>query len=189
MVRNLSFEEIVTEVRALTTRPEIRIEEVPPPMKLAPYSFALTADVCDPKNQDDDIATARFVLLHDPLGQDGWNGKFRCVTFVRADVDQEMASDPIVANVGWSWLMESLQKFECGFIQPSGTVTRVASSSFGALDHRVDDCELEVRASWTPTNGNQIPQHIFAWLELIQLCSGLEPLPSDVTFLSPSSLV
>ena len=189
MGRNLSFEDIVAGIRVLTTRPEIAIEEVPPPMNLAPYSFALTADVCDPLDEDEDIATARFVLLHDPLGQEGWNGKYRCVTFVRANVDQEMASDPIVAHVGWSWLTESLQKFDCNYIQPSGTVTRVASASFGALDHRVDDCELEVRASWTPTNGNQISQHILAWLELISLCAGLEPLPAGVTFLSPSTLV
>jgi Protein of unknown function (DUF3000) len=188
MSADLSFDEITSRIRTLHARPEIIIEEVPPPMKLAPFSYALTADLIDPLDEDEDIATARFVLLHDPMGQDGWNGKFRCVTFVRAKVDPEMASDPIIANVGWSWLTESLEKFDCQYIQPSGTVTRVASSSFGALDSRSDESELEVRASWTPTHGNQLNGHILAWLELIELCAGLEPLPDGVAQIYRSSL-
>ena len=191
MAREKTFDEIVTELRAINTRAEILIEEVPAPQKLAPFAFAMTADVVadpgDPENSED-IATARFVLLHDPQGQDGWSGKFRCVTFVRAAVDHEMASDPMVANVGWSWLLESLVEFGCSYQQPSGTVTRVASASFGALDKREDDSELEVRASWTPLDGNDITHHVMAWLELIEQCSGLEPIPHGVTQLSRSTL-
>jgi len=182
MAREKNFEEILAEIRAITTRPELIVEEIPAPQKLAPYAFAMTADT------NDDLGTARFVLLHDPAGQEGWGGNFRCVTFVRAEVDDEMASDPIVANVGWSWLIEALAKFGCEFVQPSGTVTRVASASFGTLGERADDSELEVRASWTPTNGEAIAQHVRAWLDLLEHCAGLEPIPEGVTTLTRSNL-
>ena len=98
-----------------------------------------------------------------------------------------MASDPMVANVGWSWLLESLEKFNCGYIQPSGTVTRVASASFGTLDERADDSELEVRASWTPTDPTKIADHVRAWLDLLERCAGLEPIPEGVTALTRNS--
>lgn len=177
-----NFEEIVAEIRAITSRAELILAEIPAPQKLAPFAFAMTADTVD------ESATARLVLLHDPAGQEGWAGAFRCVTFVRADVDNEMASDPMVANVGWSWLIEALDKFECRYVQPSGTVTRVASSSFGALGEREDDSEIEVRASWTPTDSEALVDHVLAWLELLERCAGLEPIPEGVTPLSRNNL-
>ncbi len=186
MAPHVNFDEIVAQIRAISTRAQIIIEEVPAPQKLAPFAFAMTADVttiaaidnedCD----DDDIATARFVLLHDPAGQEGWLGDFRCVTFVRASIDQEMASDPVLASVGWSWLLDALAAQDCSYSQPSGTVTRVASSSFGSLDERADSAELEVRASWTPRDGREIAAHVRAWLALLEQCAGLEPVPEGV---------
>lgn len=177
-----NFDEILADIRGIATRAELIVEEIPAPQKLAPFAFAMTADT------QDEIGTARFVLLHDPAGQEGWGGDFRCVTFVRAEVDQEMASDPMVANVGWSWLIESLEKFGCSYVQPSGTVTRVASSSFGTLGERADDSELEVRASWTPTDSFAIANNVRAWLDLLERCAGLEPIPDGVTPLTRSNL-
>ena len=106
------------------------LETVPAPQKLAPHALAMTADVLE------DAATGRFVLLHDPAGQEGWGGQWRCVTFARAAIDLEMASDPLLPEIGWAWLLESLKKHGCEFINPSGTVTRVASASFGELVER-----------------------------------------------------
>jgi Protein of unknown function (DUF3000) len=177
-----NFDEIVADIRAISARSELILEEIPAPQKLAPFAFAMTADT------DDDVATARLVLLHDPAGQEGWGGYFRCVTFVRAAVDHEMASDPMVANVGWSWLIESLEKFHCAYVQPSGTVTRVASASFGTLDEREDDSELEVRASWTPTDADAIADHVRAWLDLLEHSAGLAPIPEGVTPITRNNL-
>lgn len=173
-MREKSFDEIVSEIRAIKIRQEIEIEEVPAPQKLAPFSLALTADVAD------DAATGRFVLLHDPQGQEGWNGSFRCVTFVRAAIDIDMVSDPLLADVGWTWLMESLEKLGCHYQNASGTVTRVASSSFGSLSDREEESELEVRASWTPSDGSDLASHVSAWIELIEMASGLAPIPDGV---------
>ena len=175
-----NFDDIITQIRAIKPRVEILLEEVPAPQKLAPFAFAMTADVLE------DAATGRFVLLHDPDGQEGWAGYFRCVTFVRAAIDNEMAADPMLCNIGWAWLMESLKANGCDFTAPSGTVTKVASASFGTLENLEEDSELEVRASWTPTSGENIASHIKAWVELLEMSAGLAPIPEGVTQLSRS---
>jgi hypothetical protein len=176
--RDKSFDEAVAEIRAITTRAEIIVEEVPAPQKLAPFSLALTADF------EDDAAVGRFVLLHDPVGQEGWGGKYRCVTFVRAAVEHEMATDSQAIEIGWQWLIESLEQFGCDYSAPSGTVTRTTSASFGTLVNREDDNEIEVRASWTPTTGNQLAQHVRAWLQLLELSAGAQPVPEGVSQLA-----
>jgi len=179
-VRAIDFSKTIAAIRAIKPRTEIALEEVPAPQKLAPFAFAMTADVLE------DAATGRFVLLHDPDGQDGWGGNYRCVTFVRAAIDTEMAADPLLCDVGWTWLMESLNRNGCDFTAPSGTVTRVASASYGTLENRDEDSELEVRASWTPTTATGIANHVRAWLELLEISAGLAPIPQGVTQLSHS---
>ena len=56
MSKEITFDEIVAQIRTIIPRSEILLEEVPAPLKLAPHAFALTADVLE------DAATARFVL-------------------------------------------------------------------------------------------------------------------------------
>ena len=176
-----TFEQLVAPILALKPRGEILLEAVPAPQKLAPHALAMTADVLE------DAATGRFVLLHDPAEQEGWGGNWRCVTFARAAIDLEMASDPLLPEIGWTWLIESLKKNGCEFLAPSGTVTRVASSSFGALEDREEDSEMEVRASWTPTSGEDLVNHVNAWLELLAMTAGLEPIPEGVSSISRNS--
>ena len=175
-----TFRTALASVRGVQPRPEILIEEAPAPQRLAPYSLALTADVVD---DDRDIATGRFVVLHDPDGHETWDGTFRVVTFTRADVEADIASDPFAHEVGWSWLVDALQAQRCGFTMLGGTVTRVASQSFGELDDRPDEAHLEVRASWTPTDAAGRPglaAHLQAWLDLLATGAGLAPLPPGV---------
>ena len=62
----IGFDQITAQIRAIKPRTEMLLEEVPAPQKLAPYSLALTADVLA------DAATGRFVLRHDPDGQEAW---------------------------------------------------------------------------------------------------------------------
>ncbi len=53
---------------------------------------------------EEDLADGRLVLLHDPAGHDAWHGTFRLVTLVRAELEPEMAADPLLPDVCWSWL-------------------------------------------------------------------------------------
>lgn len=178
---SLNFDQLVAPILALKPRGEILLEVVPAPQKLAPHALALTADVLE------DAATGRLVLLHDPNGQEGWGGQWRFVTFTRAAIDLEMASDPLLPEIGWAWLIESLKKYGCDYIAASGTVTRVASASFGELEDKDENSEIEIRASWSPTSETQLLNHLQAWLELLGLTAGLEPIPEGVASISRKS--
>jgi hypothetical protein len=179
-----SFEEMIELLRTFTPRAEIILEEVPAPQKLAAYSFAFTADISNGLSGDaeDEVASGRFVILHEPGGQETWEGEFRCVTFMRADVDSEMQEDPLLPEVGWNWLLDSLQSTGAIFSAPSGTVTRVSSASFGKLSPRNDDSEIEIRASWSPQlkSVDDIFSHVQAWCNLMTEVAGLAPLPEGV---------
>ena len=178
---------MVEHLRTITPRSEIILEEVPAPQKLATYSFAFTADVSAQPHLDssesDEVASGRFVILHEPGGQDSWEGEFRCVTFVRADVDPVMQEDPLLPEVGWSWFLESITNAGCEFNAPSGTVTKVSSASFGKLSPRHDESEMEIRASWSPIvdDPRDLIKHIEGWCNLIAEVSGLPPVPEGVS--------
>jgi hypothetical protein len=179
-----TFEEMIELLRTFTPRDEIILEEVPAPQKLATYSFAFTADISNGQigDAEDEVASGRFVILHEPGGQDTWEGDFRCVSFMRADVESEMQEDPLLPEVGWNWLLDSLATTGAQFNAPSGTVTRVSSASFGKLSPRNDDSEIEIRASWSPVINSPIDifAHVQAWCNLMTEVAGLPPIPDGV---------
>lgn len=168
----------MSRVRLATVRPEVVLTEVPAPGRIAPHAVAVSADVVV---RDEELATGRFVLLYDPDGQDAWDGTFRAVTFVRTALEADLGTDPLLAQVGWSWLEEALDLAEASYTAVGGTVTRVVSESFGALGDRPDSVELEVRASWTPLD--DVARHVGAWSNLLCTVAGLPPLPKGVTAL------
>jgi hypothetical protein len=133
-------------------------------------------------DEGDELASGRFVLLYDPSEPEPWNGAWRAVTFARAVFDPELASDPMLGAVGWSWLMEALANREATWVAEAGTVTRVVSESFAGLAERSATVEMEVRASWTPT-GPSMGVHLQAWADLLCTVAGLPPLPLGVVAL------
>ena len=161
-------------------------EDVPAPKRLAPYATAMAATV---RRGEADVAWGRLVLLYDPDGQKGWDGFFRLVAYVRADVEPEMAADPLLGAVGWSWLSEALDARAPGYAVPSGTVTRVITEGFGAKQDEVPMTGFELRASWSPTAPDHeqgsggssdlatldLPAHIAAWCDCLSAAAGLEP--------------
>src|SRR3954463_12343290 len=141
------FERAVSQLRSASFRPEVFTEEMPAPQRIAPFASAISADVTV---DGEDVGTGRIVLLHDPSGNDTWDGTFRCVAYARAEIDPEMANDPLLAEVGWSWLSEALSAHGASYLAPSGTVTKVSSESFGGMADEHASAQLEIRASWTP---------------------------------------
>lgn len=171
------FRVAVASMRAARLRPEVFCEQMPAPQRIAPYAAALSADVTV---DDIDVGTGRIILLHDPAGNDAWAGTFRCVAYARAEIDPELITDPMLAAVGWSWLTEALEAHGAVYAAPSGTVTRVATENFGGMADEEASAQLEIRASWTPTD-LEIAPHVEAWGELLCTASGLPPVPEGVT--------
>jgi hypothetical protein len=133
--------------REVQVQRDFVFEDVPAPKRLAPYATAIAAAV---RRDDADVAWGRLVLLYDPDGQEGWGGAFRLVAYIRAEVDPEMAADPLLGQVGWSWLSEALDAHVPGYAVPSGTVTRVITEGFGGKQDEVPLTGFELRASWSP---------------------------------------
>jgi hypothetical protein len=179
------FRDAVASMRAATLRPEIFCEEMPAPQRIAPYAAALSADVTV---DGTDVGTGRIILLHDPAGNDAWDGTFRCVAYARAEIELDLITDPLLADVGWTWLTEALTAHGAVFAAPSGTVTRVATESFGGMSDEPGTAQIEIRASWTPVQTKDarpgdpldIAPHVEAWGELLCTASGLEPVPEGV---------
>ena len=173
------FRAAVAQMRGARLRPEVFCEEMPAPQRIAPYASALSADVTV---DGDDVGTGRIVLLHDPSGNDAWEGTFRCVAYARAEIDPEMANDPLLGEVGWSWLTEALDAHGAHYANPSGTVTKVSSESFGSMADEDASAQLEIRASWTPLGEPllDLTPHVEAWGELLCTASGLPPVPEGV---------
>jgi hypothetical protein len=175
------FTEAVRAMSEARLRPEVLAEPMPAPQRIAPYAAALSADVTVDGH---DLSTGRIILLHDPAGNDSWDGTFRCVAYVRADIDLDMITDPALADVGWSWLTEALAAHGATYSAASGTVTRVATDSFGAMSEDSGTAQIEIRASWTPTLVDGQPEisgHVEAWGELLCTAAGLPPVPEGVT--------
>lgn len=174
-----AFTRAVAALRSARLRADVVLTEVPAPARIAPFAAALTADVV---SGEDELATGRFVLLHDPDGQEAWQGTFRVVSFVRAELEAEMGPDPMLGHVGWTWLTDALDSVGAGHRAAGGTVTRVLSESFGALADRPPGVDIEIRASWTPT-GEDLDAHLRGWGELLCTSAGLPPLPAGVASL------
>ncbi len=166
----------IERLRAARLRPEVALDEVPAPQRIAPHAFALSAEVLQ---DDEELATGRFVMLYDPAGQDAWEGTFRAVTFVRAALEPELGSDSMIGQVGWTWLQDCLENLGGRHVAAGGTVTRVVSESFGTLGDRPASVEIEIRASWTPLD--DVGLHLQAWAGLLCTVAGLPPLPAGVS--------
>lgn len=181
------FDRALRDLHAARLRPELRLTEVPAPTRIAPHAVAMTVDVLETAGDRDDedaeeLATGRFVLLHDPAAPEPWGGTWRVVTFARAELEAELASDPMLGEVGWSWLTDALAAHDLEVDHEAGTVTRVVSESFADLADRDPSVEMEIRASWTPQDG-AVGAHLQAWTDMLCTIGGLPPLPEGVVAL------
>src|SRR5688500_7324709 len=185
-----AFTAAVEQVGRAVLRPEVVIDTMPARQRIAPFAHAVSGDVRAPSTGPgrsaggEELGTGRFILLHDPAGNDAWGGTFRCVTFARADVEPEMAADPSLPTVGWSWLTDALESHGGGYIAPSGSVTVVHTEGFGEMAADGSDAQIEVRASWTPSS-DDMGAHISAWSDLLCAIAGLPPLAPGVIPLQP----
>ncbi|MEV8082062.1 DUF3000 domain-containing protein [Pseudarthrobacter oxydans] len=191
-------------LRKAQCRRELRLAEIPAPARLAPFAVALGAEVYAPGagtagtplhgpaamalaaasgTEDDggtELATGRFILLHDPDGSEVWGGEFRIVTYIRAELEPEMGNDEMLGTVAWTWLVEALENHKAPYRAAGGTATRVLSESFGTLSERPGSIDIELRASWTPATSD-VMAHLEAWSDMVCTFAGLPPLPDGVT--------
>lgn len=189
------FTEAVQSLHTASVRPEIEVGSIRPPQRLAPYSYALGAEVTPPDITDPALvptdsagsAFGRLVLLYDPAGHEAWNGTFRLVAFIQAEVEADLAADPLLPEVAWSWLAEALGVPEgateslppLGSDVPAvlalgGTVTSTTSVRYGDIAGPPRAHQLELRASWTSSSA-ALAGHLEAFCEVLASAAGLPP--------------
>ncbi|MDO5747129.1 MAG: DUF3000 family protein [Actinomycetaceae bacterium] len=196
------FIEALTSLRNATIPQGLAVEEVPGPSRSAPYTAAIRisghSNAATHLHDNASDSVARFVILHDPSGQPGWNGTFRLIVMVHAPIEHDIAQDQFASEVAWSWFGEALEKAGAGYHDVAGTVTRTIDQSFGSIrytppqmpylapyhfedqppnshDNTVgpgrSEAYLELRASWTPTTPDLQPhfEAVCALLEFMSL--------------------
>ena len=182
------FSEALSSLRSATLRPELVVTEIPSPAGLAPYAAALAGDVRPTQHGTDSVlGTGRFVVLYDPAEPDAWGAPFRIVAFAQAPLETDIGLDPFIADVAWSWLVDSLDARAAHYDAASGTATKSISTGYGELADQIDGAQLELRASWTPLD-TQLASHAEAWSDLLCRLAGLPP-SSDAVPLLPSHRV
>ena len=108
-----AFRAALDALAGVRARPEIVLEHIPAPQRLAPWAHAVGARVAEPGTDEDDdleIASARFIVLFDPDGHEAWNGTTRCVGYLSAATDEELVDDAMFSEVAWSWLTDALDR-------------------------------------------------------------------------------
>ena len=166
-----AFLRAVSGLRAAAPREEILLEEIAAPQRLAPFSFALSATVL---RSGEEVASGRLILLHDPAGHEAWHGDLRLVTLVTAELEPDMAGDPLLPAVAWTWLTDALEQHAATYTAIGGTITQTASTRFGELAGPAPTADLEVRASWTPTS-TDTAAHLLGWCAMLASTAGLPP--------------
>lgn len=172
------FDDAAKQLRETAFRADIVVREIPSPSGLAPFSLALAADVRPDDHGDSVYGTGRFVLLHDPDEPTAWGGAWRIVAFAQAPLEPEIGTDPLLADVTWSWLVDALESRDAVYHSASGTSTKTLSKGFGGLSVEGDGAQIELRASWTPEG--PFRPHVEAWAELVGMLAGLPPGSEDI---------
>ncbi len=179
-----AFAAALESVRNATMRGELAITEIAAPGTLAPWSFALAADLTPARHgSDSELGTGRFVLLYDPEAPEAWDGEFRVICYAQAPLEMEIGVDPALTDVAWSWLVDALDIRGARYANASGTATKILSTGFGELAAQGDGAQIELRASWTP-DGPDLAAHVEGWGELLCMLAGLPPAIEGVSLLS-----
>jgi len=168
----VDFERAVKTLANSKTRQELGLIQIPAPRNLATYSIAFAASAESlPNDGEIDLSSGRFILLYETKPQTEWNSNFRVVCFAKSPMELDIADDHLVADVAWGWLTSSLKERKANYSNAAGTATRVISSGYGSLDNQTNHAELELRASWTPTD-EDLSSHLEAWQDLVCLMAG-----------------
>src|SRR5699024_10216506 len=201
-----TFRAAVDAMTSAPQRAEFTWRTIPAPARLAPSTWACTGESLV---RDEELASGRLVILHDPAGQESWDGTYRRVALVQAQLEPEFAVESMLGDVAWSWVTESLELHDAEARELGCTATRVVSQSYGALASRPSTVDVEMRVSWTPeppeaaaaeeatppvpeesgdAEAEQIDlaPHFAAWTAMLAAAGGLPPAPPRIAPIAPT---
>lgn len=158
-------------------RKEISLTQIPSPKGIAPEAIAIAAEIDHQTASDHGVS--RLVFCRDISIPEGWQSEFRIIGYAKSPIELDMAKDEYLSSMPWEWLKDALRNAGAGFAHDAGTTTTVISTGHGSLITQPQHAELEIRASWAPTNFDLKP-HLEGWVELLALISGLPPAENKI---------
>ena len=178
------FTQVCDVIKQTTWHHDLTVREIPAPTRIAKDSMAIEAVV---SHDGEEIGSGRLIVLHQPFWEDAWEGDYRLVTMSRAEVDHQIATDPLLGEVAWSWLTDALDQRKTTYRAAAGTTTAVLSHPFGQIAGDPEENRVELRASWTPDieETHDIVDHLMAWQDLLCLTCGIQPVPDGVVSIAP----
>ena len=78
-----TFRAAIDAMTSARQRPEFAWHTIPAPSRMAPSTWACTGEILV---HDEELASGRLVVLHDPAGQESWDGTSRMVALVQAQL-------------------------------------------------------------------------------------------------------
>ena len=155
----------------LMLRNELETQQIPAPKEIAPYALAFSAQVPNPADTPMNRGVGRLVFLHNPEEFDTWGSNMRIIAYGKSPLESDVAMQEDAANYWWEWLMRALDYRGAKYSHEAGTITRMTSTGMGALATDRENTEIEIRASWSPTE-DDLGAHLGAWQDLISGMAG-----------------
>lgn len=163
------FAEGLLELRGALIPDDLTVREIRAPEGLAPHAAAIRL-ATNAERGGQPLAHSTLAILFDPEQEELWGAPFRMVGHVRAQIDAEVSSDPILVDLTWADFLSSLTEAGAELTSPMGTVTRELSETFGGLELRASALNIELRCSWTPVNA--LDAQLSGWANFVVLCAG-----------------
>ena len=156
-------------------RKELSIEQIQSPPGIAPHALAFSAEIPNKASESKNRGVGRIVFIFDATHIETWGGNRRRIAYGKSplmEVEQGVHDDP--THWYWGTLTRALSLHGAKYTNEAGTVTVMTSKGMGSLSEDHPTNEIELRASWTPTDGN-FSAHFAAWQDLIAGMAGYSP--------------
>lgn len=152
-------------------RGEVETTQIPSPKGIAPTALAFAAEVPNKADTATSRGVGRIVFIHDPDQFAVWGSNFRVIAYGKSPVETDTHRDEDPAHYYWNLLIRALEKHHVSYSNEAGTVTKMTSTGMGSLGNEAAASEVELRASWSPTEAN-FGDHFAAWQDLIATMAG-----------------
>jgi hypothetical protein len=152
-------------------RSELETSQIPAPDQIAPWALAFAAQAPNPADTPMNRGVGRIVFLHDPKEFDVWGSNMRVIAYGKSPLENDLGIEEDVAHYWWSELERALSNHGAKYRNEAGTVTKMSSTGMGSLANEPSASEVEIRASWSPTDDDLGP-HLAAWQDLIASMAG-----------------
>lgn len=178
------FAEAAASLAKPIIRAELEVEQIESPEGIAPLALAFAAELPNRASESRNRGVGRIVFIWDESQAETWGSNMRVIAYGKSpltEVERGVHDEP--SHWYWGMLMGALKRHNAKFSHEAGTVTVMTSQGMGSLHEENAANEVELRASWSPQDGDFAP-HFAAWQDLIAGMAGYSPEGDAVVAIS-----